>query len=101
MVSLVLIGALPMRFWCVRHLEKQQRESLSFPEKGFVIDNIKGVTARGGIYKENEIAGAWQGGGSCSWCCAGASILHYRFVDQDGERYEVPCYVVIEPKNLL
>merc|ERR1712166_81737 len=48
---------------------------------------ISGVLSKGGVYKECEITGS--------------TILHYRFQDQSGHHYEVPCFVNLEPKNML
>merc|ERR1711907_754887 len=67
------------------HLEKKSESRCL--NKGADIEGIKGLVTRGGLYKANDVTGS--------------TILHYRFVDQEGERYEVPCYVVIDPKNLL
>merc|ERR1711865_55290 len=67
------------------YLETATGDALQ-PQKGRM-KSCEGVTATGAVYKACEQTGS--------------KILHYRFLDDEGEKYEVPCYLAVEPRNIL
>merc|ERR1711939_311289 len=56
-------------------------------EKGSTIDSIQGVVAHSGVWRKSQETGSM--------------LYYYVFSDADSETYEIPCYVIAPPRNLL
>ena len=100
-------GVLPLTL-LYRYLETATGDALQ-PQKGRM-KSCEGVTATGAVYKACEQTGETSHTArnleltaqlTITILFSGSKILHYRFLDDEGEKYEVPCYLAVEPRNIL